>query len=122
MPNQLGNVPTIHGVALLASESLRGRWQNRITVQATDDERHFLVWSDGDVQFIGLYLPPVTTRESLARAQKIVIDATREADKQPKSRRFVLGDFNDALCKKINRRRTMTVLKSGYCNVSGNGP
>jgi hypothetical protein len=94
LPSEFANVPTIHGVALLANDSLHGRWQNRITVQATDDLGHFLVWSDGDVQFVGLYLPPTTDRESFDVAKSIIDSAFREANKQLKRYRFVIGDLN----------------------------
>ena len=74
-PNVRAGVPTKHGVALLACTELWGAWRNEITVQATDSEGHYLIWTHGEAQFIGLYLPPITNQVSLIEARRI-LDAT----------------------------------------------
>jgi hypothetical protein len=94
LPESRKNIPTKHGVALLGDRSLYGGWQNHIVVNATDDMGHFLVWSHGDAQFVGLYLPPFTDRETYTEATIIVDTAMSEASKTPKRFRFLVGDLN----------------------------
>jgi hypothetical protein len=94
LPSEKAGTPTKHGVALLANDSLRGIWQNTITVQATDGDGKFLVWCDGQVQFIGLYLPPTTDDDTLTANLQVIHTAMSEADKKPKQFRFVVGDLN----------------------------
>lgn len=93
-PNIRAGVPTKHGVALLACDDLWGSWRNEITVQATDSEGHFFIWTHGEAQFIGLYLPPITNMASLDEAKRIVNDAMMQADIRPKLYRFIVGDLN----------------------------
>ena len=94
-PNVEANHPTKHGVALLGSRELfENGHRDEVIVQSTDTEGHYLVWTLGDAQFIGLYLPPSFDDESFDEAVRIIRKAMSEANKRPKTSRFILGDLN----------------------------
>jgi hypothetical protein len=93
-PSIRAGVPTKHGVALFAHDDLWGTWRDEITVQATDNEGQYLIWTHHGIQFIGLYLPPSTDATSLITANTILNNAMRAAEKRPKPYRVILGDLN----------------------------
>jgi Reverse transcriptase (RNA-dependent DNA polymerase) len=91
---QTGHCP--YGCALLMNSSLQDSWSNDIVVVATDPGGQFIVFNDGDVQIIGLYLSPVSGVDDEAMENSInTIDrAMTAAEKKPKAMRLICGDLN----------------------------
>jgi Reverse transcriptase (RNA-dependent DNA polymerase) len=91
---QLGHCP--YGCALIMNSRLQDSWSNDIVVVATDPGGQFMVFNDGDVQVIGLYLPPSfgADGEALENAINIIERAMAAAEKKPKTMRLVCGDLN----------------------------
>jgi hypothetical protein len=54
----------------------------------------FIVWKLGEIQFIGLHLPPMSGPTGLAKSKAIFDRAMAAADREPGRERIVLGDFN----------------------------
>jgi len=94
--------PVPYGCALLGAPSLYRTHNARITIVATDPEGMFLVWNDGDVQFIGVYTPPFTNQEQMENACQIVERAINAANRHPLPKRVLCGDLNLRMAKPNN--------------------
>jgi hypothetical protein len=72
---------------------MRDTWREQLTEEYTDPHGHSIIFLDGDIQFIGIYLPPISS--AYPDAQLSILHRTLvAAETHPCTKKVLMGDLN----------------------------